>query len=126
MNGNNKTKPEMSWQDRKRLYFTLETMLKQGPLPRGIWVGLQQDYPVAPRTLSLTWEGLRAKVESYLQANRFPLPIDITNRTVALPDELFHTQKMLLGTLHNQKWCRDELAVAIELIPLNGRQPDLS
>ena len=119
LNGRNRLKPEMTWQQRKQLYFTLESRLKLGPLPRGTFTGMSRDYPVKPATLSVLWRELRKKVEDYLQIWVAPgVHVDITaNRTVALPDYLFHTNKMNAGTEQNsQKYDTEELRVAVELV----------
>ena len=95
LNGRNRLKPEMTWQQRKQLYFTLESRLKLGPLPRGTFTGMRNEYPVKPATLSVLWRELRKKVEDYLQIwVPAGVHVDITaNRTVALPDYLFHTKQ---------------------------------
>ena len=53
MNSTKRTKKELAWQDRKILYFTLESLVKQGPLPRGTFTDLAKDCPVVPQTLSV-------------------------------------------------------------------------
>ena len=112
-------KPEMHWQQRKQLYHQLHGMLRDGELPRGSFTGIAIDYPVGVRTLSKTWRDLRQVVHNFLQTNN---GLDANgNRTIPLPDHLFHTRKKNSGQ-NAAKWDVDALKLAVRDVPLNERQ----
>lgn len=110
--GNKRKKPELLLDDRKRLFYTIDSHYQRGGLPRGIFTDVAGTLPVSATTVSATWKELRAKVDAHVIAHG-----DQTN----LPDSLFATKKSICGQ-NSRKYHAAHLGDALKEIPLSQRQ----
>ena len=101
---------EITSNDRKVLYWTLQAMHRNGSLPRNSYAIVAHQLNFAPRAVGDAYREIRKLVSEWHETNGHDAPI---------PDDLFSNRRSHCG--RKQFWNRSDIAEHVRSLPLKDR-----